>query len=167
MQPPLYGIRKSNQTRIAIGLGVLLLGTLVYLVDRPSEQGFLFNLSLSQFTPTLFGVLGDSLPTFAHVFAFSLLTVALLRPSIKVGTVVCLGWFFLDAAFEVSQHPSVAQWVTTLIPSWFEHIPILEQTEGYFVYGTFDPADMLSIAVGAMVAYLVIQKTQYTAVSDE
>ncbi len=96
MQPPLYGIRKSNQTRIAIGLGVLLLGTLVYLVDRPSEQGYLFHLSLSQFTPTLFGVLGDSLPTFAHVFAFSLLTVALLTPARRVCAVVCLGWFLVD-----------------------------------------------------------------------
>ncbi len=148
-------------------MGALLLGTLVYLVDRPPEQGFLFHLSLYPLIPALFGSLGRSLPTFTHVFAFSLLTVVLLRPSKKVSAVVCLGWFLLDAVFEVGQHPDVAQWITTLIPSWFEYIPILEQTEGYFVYGTFDPVDMLSIALGAMAAYLVIQKTQYAEVSDE
>ena len=46
MQPPLYRICKSNEARIAIGLGALVLGTLVYLVDRPPEQSFLFDLSL-------------------------------------------------------------------------------------------------------------------------
>ena len=167
MERPLYALRESTETRIAIGLGVLLVGTLVYLVDRPAEQSFLFHFSFYPFAPPLFGSLGRSFPTFAHVFAFSLLTVALIAPARRVCAVVCLGWFLVDAAFEVGQHPSVAQWVAGLIPPWFQHIPILEKTEGYFVHGTFDPVDMLSIAVGAMVAYLVIQKTQCTEVSDE
>lgn len=92
MQPPLYRQSKSNEAPIAIGLGVLFLGMLVYLVDRPPEQSFLFDLSLFQLVPTLFGSLGQSLPTFTHVFAFSLLTVAMLTSTKRVSVLDQPSW---------------------------------------------------------------------------
>ena len=92
MQPPLYRQSKSYEARIAIGPGVLVLWTLVYLVDRPPEQSFLFDLSLFQLVPTLFGSLGQSLPTFTHVFAFSLLTVALLTSTKRVSVLDQPSW---------------------------------------------------------------------------
>ena len=56
----------------------------------------------------MFGIVGHSLPTFAHVFAFSLLTAALLTGERKTAITVCLGWFVVEAAFEVGQHPAIA-----------------------------------------------------------
>ncbi len=68
---------QTNKAQIVIGLAVLLLGTAVYFLDRPWEQTIFVpgDLSLFPLTPSVFGVIGHSLPTFAHVFAFSLLTI--------------------------------------------------------------------------------------------
>ncbi len=151
---------KTNKAQMLIGLAALLVGTLVYLVGRPAEQSFIPTaISLFALTPSVFGVLGHSLPTFTHVFAFILLTAPLLGGAKKTAMIVCLGWLILEAAFEVGQHPPIAQWLSRIIPPWFEHLPILNKTEGYFLYGTFDPLDMLAIGFGALAAYLVIQRT--------
>ncbi len=70
---------KTNKAQIVIGLAALLLGTMVYVVDRPGDQSFVPSaISLVPFTPSVFGVVGHSLPTFTHVFAFSLFTAAVL-----------------------------------------------------------------------------------------
>lgn len=158
---------QTKKAQIVIGLAVLVLGTAVYFVDRPWEQAIFVpgDLSLFHLTPSVFGVIGHSLPTFAHVFAFSLLTIALVGGAKRAAITVCLGWFLVDAGFEMGQHAQVASWLSSLIPQWFEHIPVLDRTSGYFVYGTFDPLDLLSVAFGALAAYIVIQRTQRQGVS--
>ena len=88
-----------------IGLAVLLLGTLVYLVDRVPEETLVpDSIGLFSPVPSLFGVVGHNLPTFTHVFAFILLTVALLNRSKRISITVCVGWLLVDSAFEVGQH---------------------------------------------------------------
>ncbi len=153
---------QTNKAQIVIGLAVLLLGTAVYFLDRPWEQTIFVpgDLSLFPLTPSVFGVIGHSLPTFAHVFAFSLLTMAFVGGAKRAAITVCLGWFLVDATFELGQHPQVASGLSSLIPQWFAHLPVLDRTAGYFVYGTFDPVDLLSVAFGALAAYLVIQQTR-------
>ncbi|GMQ89840.1 MAG: hypothetical protein BMS9Abin10_0175 [Gammaproteobacteria bacterium] len=152
---------KTNRAQLLIGLAALLLGTMVYLLDRPAEQAFVPNaISLFASTPSVFGVVGRSLPAFAHVFAFSLLTAALLVGAKKTAVTVSLGWFLVDAAFELGQRAPIAQWLSKLIPPWFAYFPILDKTGRYFLHGTFDPWDMFAIALGAFAAYLVIQKTR-------
>jgi hypothetical protein len=73
-----------NIRQILIGLTVLLLGTLIYLIDRPPDQTYfvyksLVNISLHNILPNFFGSIGNSLPSFVHVFSFILITVGLLR----------------------------------------------------------------------------------------
>ncbi len=151
---------KTTKAQIAIGLAALLLGTLVYVVDRPGDQIFVPSaISLFPLTPTVFGIVGHSLPTFAHVFAFILLTAALLAGGKKTAIAVCLSWFLVEVAFELGQHPALALSLSTVIPSWFESLPILNKTDSYFLYGTLDPLDLLAIALGALAAYVVIQRT--------
>ncbi len=36
---------------------------------------------------------------------------------------------------------------------------LVNHTADYFVYGTFDPWDLVAISVGTLAAYLVIEKT--------
>ena len=158
----------TNKAQMLIGLVALTLGTMVYLVDRPAEQSFIPSaISLFDLTPAVFGIVGHSLPTFAHVFAFSLLTAALLTGERKTAITVCLGWFVVEAAFEVGQHPLIAQWLSKVIPPWFAYPPFLDKVDGYFLHGTFDPLDMFAIALGALAAYLVIQNTARWRVSHE
>ncbi len=154
-------VGKAAQAQLVLGLAVLLLGTLVYLVDRPPEQAFLPSaFSLFDVTSCVFGRLGGSLPTFAHVFAFSLLTEPLLGGGKRTAIATCLGWTAMEAAFELGQHPALAPGLVKLVPSWFEQIPVLEKTGRYFLRGTFDAGDMLSIALGGLAAYVVIRRTQ-------
>lgn len=151
------------RVQVSIGITVLLLGTLVYVLDRPAEQTLLANaLNLPSFTLSAFGVIGDVLPAFAHVFAFILFTVAVLGNSRSVLIVTCVGWFLVDVAFELGQHPSIASWLSAHLSSGPENLMLVNHTADYFVYGTFDPWDLVTISVGALTAYLVIEKTKTT-----
>ncbi len=157
---------KTTKAQIVIGLAALLLGTMVYVVDRPGDHSFVPSaISLFPFTPRVFGVLGHSLPTFTHVFAFCLFTAALLSHAKRTAITVCLGWFLVEVAFELGQHPALALALSTAMPPWFAGLPILNNSASYFLHGTFDPLDMLAIASGALAAYLVIQNTTRGRVS--
>ena len=78
-----------NIRQILIGLSVLLLGTLVYVVDRPPDQTYFvysnpFNISLFKTLPNLFSHIGKALPSFMHVFSFILITAGLYPVEKKV-----------------------------------------------------------------------------------
>ena len=159
---------KTNKAQIVIGLAALLLGTMVYVVDRPGDQSFVPSaISLFPFTPAVFGVVGHSLPTFVHVLAFCLFTTVLFAGGEKTAIAVCLSWFLVEVALELGQHPALAPSLSQLIPPWFAHLPILNKTDSYFLYGTFDPFDLLAIVSGALAAYVVIQGTARWRVSHE
>lgn len=149
---------RTRWLEIGIVLAALGLGTLVYVFDRP--PGFTAlpaHVTLFQPTIAVFGSLGQMLPAFVHVFAFSLLTIALIDGGRRAAVLVCSGWFLMDSAFELGQYPPVGTALARFVPSWFEHLPILERTEGFFRYGTFDPLDLLSVAAGALAAYALIE----------
>jgi hypothetical protein len=159
------GIHRMTKVRwfqISLALAVLGLGTLVYLLDRPPGLTALPE-SVTLFRPAVrhFGALGQSLPAFAHVLAFSLLTMALVGGGRRGAITACTAWFGVDTAFEFGQHPTIAAKLVHLIPSWFEAIPILNRTDHFFLYGTFDPLDLLSIALGALAAYVVAQRVRF------
>ena len=46
-----------------------------------------------------------------------------------------------------------------LIPDWLAGIPFLENTENYLLEGTFDILDVVAIAFGTAIAYLVLLAT--------
>jgi len=50
-------------------------------------------------------------------------------------------------------------WPSKIIPNWFAGIPFLENTENYFLQGTFDLIDLASISIGAAIAYFVLLTT--------
>jgi len=153
---------------ICSGAAALGVGALVYVVDRPEGATALpQNLAFFQPTVRLFGVLGQSLPSFVHVFAFSVLTTALLGASRRAAIAACAGWVLVNAAFEFGQYPAIAACLSQLTPAWFENIPILARAKGYFLYGTFDPMDLLFIALGALAAYLLMKRMQLWRTSHE
>jgi hypothetical protein len=140
----------------AVALAVLLLGTLVYLLDRPPEAAPFFQaFNITQKTPSIFGVLGQSLPTFAHTFAFGLITAIWLQTVKQSAGLACLAWFVIDAGLELGQHTVIAARIASLIPASFERLPVLQHARAYFVNGSFDTRDLISIALGAITAYCI------------
>ena len=155
-------MRQINKTQILIGVVVLLLGSFIYLIDRPPEQTYFVytspvKITLFNTVPNLFGFIGGSLPECIHVFSFILITAGLLFCNRRGYRIICLSWFLLDAAFEVGQH--FTAWPSKIIPDWFTGIPFLENTESYFLHGTFDFLDLAAIALGSIIAYRILLRT--------
>lgn len=154
--------RKINIRQILIGALGLLIGTLVYLVDRPPDQTYFvysipFHISLFKTLPNLFGHIGKSLPSFIHVFSFILLTAGIISSRKKDLLIVCLCWFTIDCVFEFGQKfNSLSSKIT---PAWFSSIPFLENTRNYFIFGTFDFNDITAIIIGTITAYFVLLST--------
>jgi hypothetical protein len=151
-----------NGLQILIGAAGLSLGALVYLIDRPPEATYFIyfskiNISLYNTFPNAFGVLGNSLPDFLHVFSFILLTAGLLSCQKKGSLIVSISWLSLDLLFELLQKYNTMP--LKIIPTWFKGIPFLENTENYFSLGTFDIADLIAIVLGTVIAYFILLTT--------
>ena len=141
-----------------LGFSALSVGVLIYVFDRQPEFIYFLPgwLSLNSQPGGLFGNIGYYLPTFLHVYAFILLTAVVAVPSITKLFPVCLAWFTLDTLFEVAQLDTIAQWLAIHTPAWFAGIPFLENSTSYFLLGTFDAIDLLSIAAGTVAAYITV-----------
>ncbi len=139
-----------------LACAVLVAGALVYVLDRPADTAFLSGVILvNEKLPGLFGSVGNSLPTFAHAFSFSILTAVWLGGGRRACSAACLFWFAIDCALEVGQHAAIAERLVQFIPNWFGHLPVLAQANSYFLMGTFDAWDLASIGIGAATAYLI------------
>ena len=150
-------MRKVTHIELVLGVAALALGTLVYVSDRPPGGTALpDSINLYGILPALFGAIGHSLPAFAHVFAFSLLTAACLGSGRYVTVAACATWLLVDTGFELGQHPSLAPYLAAAVPGWFQEIPILGRAAGYFVNGTFDLWDLAAIFAGTLAAYATL-----------
>lgn len=105
------------------GTAAFAVGVVVYLTDRAPHHPAL-----------LFGAAGQWLPSFIHVFAFSLFTAAASARRDAPNYGACVGWWAVNVAFECGQHPSL-----------------------HWVRGTFDPADIAAATLGAISAALVLR----------
>jgi len=155
-------MQRINKTQILIGAIGLLIGSLIYLIDRPPDQTYFvysstINISLSNIIPNLFGSIGNSLPAFIHIFSFILITAGLLCRQKRDCLIICLSWFLVDCVFELGQ--KFNNLALKIIPDWFLGIPFLENTESYFLQGTFDVIDLVAIAFGAIISYLILLTT--------
>ncbi len=151
-----------NRLQVLIGVAGLVVGSLVYLIDRPPDQTYFIytgpiNITLFNIIPKLFGSIGNTLPAFIHVFSFILITAALISWQKRDYLIICLGWFLVDCVFELGQKFNT--WPLRIIPDWFEGIPFLENTENCFLQGTFDFIDLAAISIGAVIAYFVLLTT--------
>jgi len=154
--------QETNWLQIFIGLLVLIIGSLVYIVDRPPGQTYFIyesrvGISLYNTLPNLFGGIGNILPDFSHVFAFILITAGILSAKKTGCMVMTIFWFLTEILFEFGQKfgPAAAD----LVPVWFESIPFLGNTSVYFKNGTFDWLDTAAILAGSACAYFVLIKT--------
>ena len=155
--------KQRKVIQISISIAALVAGALVYLVDRqPANIYYVPDwLVLATNTGPVFGDVGNHLPTFLHVFAFILLTAFVVNSASSKLLLICISWFGIEALFEIGQITFISQWIAGHVPGWWAHIPFLENTSSYFVNGTFDILDLVSIAVGSVTAFVTVQLSQY------
>jgi hypothetical protein len=150
---------RATVLQVLAAVAALALGAALYIAGRPGGHVYLLASVPQLFSTTSrsLGGIGDFLPSFIHVFAFTLLSAAVLSPRTPGSTAaVVAAWCLTDGLFEFGQHPAVAPLIAALLPSWFDRVPLLENTGPYFLRGTFDPADLAAILAGAAVAFLTI-----------
>jgi len=137
----------------------LMIGVLVYLLDRPSASVYLVpdSWSLGDSMPSVFGAIGNTLPTFAHTFAFILFTSALLAPWRWSAIAACAWWWALGSLFEIAQSDAWAKVIAAHVPGWFADWPLLDNVADYFVGGRFDLFDLVSIGLATVSAFVVIR----------
>ncbi|MEX2540411.1 MAG: hypothetical protein WD314_01335 [Trueperaceae bacterium] len=122
---------------LTASLGALALGLGLYLVSR----GPTLLSSAGPDLPSAGFPLAGNLPSALHTYAFALLGLALLPLSRLSAASSCLAWLAASALLELAQLMPAGAALT---------LPLA----GAFALGTFDPADLLASAVGAVAAFL-------------
>jgi len=162
--PPLASNKKEAHQwlRFILGMVALVIGSLVYLVDRPAETSYLIPQSLSLFesSTSLFGAIGNYLPTFSHVFAFILITAALSPARHSVYLLICGTWLTIDCLFELAQHSAINEFIISGLPAFITELPLMGYAINYFQNGRYNTLDMLSIIAGVIAAYFVLRMSE-------
>ena len=157
--------------QIALAVAALLIGVLVYLLDRQPENIYFIPqwLAIAVEGDSFLGALSNHLPTFVHVYAFILLTMAIVFPIQQYRhflVPVCVFWFSVDSIFEIAQVDVIARFFAGHVPTWFDGIPFLENTANYFKSSTFDVVDLVSIGLGTLAAYYTVAVIDNIYVDD-
>jgi hypothetical protein len=143
----------------AAGLS-LAAGVLVYLLDRSAAHTALLPRLEGLPVRHVFGSFGQWLPSWAHVFGFSLLSAAALPWRTKPRYGVCAAWCAIDLAFEFGQQP-LAKWpLAAAAEQWLGWTPLAQPLAAYFIHGTFDLADVAATVSGAAAAALLLRRLQ-------
>ena len=145
-----------SRVQLLAGMFLLLLGSLVYVVDRSPDQVYFtrfFGIHLKIFDTAapLLGSVGMRLPAFFHVLSFSLITGAFFERGRGRYLAVCTFWLLVNSVFELGQKYKTQ--AVKLVPGFFENIPFLENTQAYFRKGTFDLWDLAAFFAGALAGY--------------
>ncbi len=171
--PPL--LRPSAPALLALAGGALAAGLAVYALARdpghaqwwPAIDG---RVPVGTAAPVVQAIAG-SLPEFAHVLAFALLTAVLLPAGRAWRCVACLGWAAIDLLAEAGQHPALhAFWEAMLAgdaagdAARWSPLRALALAERR---GTFDWGDVAAIATGAGVAWLLLHRVDRRPASTE
>ena len=116
----------------------------------------------------LIAELGGQLPSFLHSYALILLTFIVLGTYSKFNLYLSIAlWSMVEVLFEMGQHDLFKRSFIDVIPGWFEYIPVLDISDNYFLHGTFDPLDLLAIAIASVCAWLTVQLSQAKGVHHE
>ena len=136
----------------------LVAGIVVYVLDRGSSAHFLTAWSFGPAAPSILGPLGNHLPTLLHPPVFILITAAILRPWPRTLPAICAAWFTIECLFEIGQMTPFDSRIAAAMSPWLDSAPIVQITADYFTHGTFDLLDILSIAIGTVVAYRLARR---------
>jgi hypothetical protein len=145
---------------VGLAIAVLVLGALVYVIDRPVGSAVGLTWLMGRSGSSVFGALGGSLPTFAHTFAFSLVSCLLLPAHADRAAGIgrcCALWAAVEIVFECLQHPALGLPLAThlkqLAPSGSLPDTLAVYFANYFAHGRFDPLDVIAACLGAAASF--------------
>lgn len=151
---------REEATLLFLAALLLVIGVIVYAVDRGGAAYFLAGWTGNRGEAELFGPIGNHLPTFVHTLAMILVFAAALRPRVDLLPAIAIGWFALESLFELCQASPLDTRIAAILPAWFESVPVLEASGYYFTNGTFDPLDLVSIGLGAAAGYWIVRSIE-------
>jgi hypothetical protein len=141
---------------IFTAVAALLLGTVVYLLDRDWANSMLMAPFIACQWPTsaVFGAFGGSLPALLHAYAIPVLIIVALRPWPSTRPWVCLLWFTLASTLEWLQSDAAGSlfFAADRLPG---DMSLLTYLKSYAVKGQFDYIDLLATGVGCLTALVV------------
>ncbi len=139
---------------------VFLLGVAVYAFDRPAGSAYLMPKWLVAHVPghSLFGGVGDWLPSFAHAFAFTVLTAVMLPATRWRPWLAGALWCAIGVGMEVGQHPALSGRLAASMPDFLGIVPVFDHLGAYWRYGRFDPGDLVAVIAGCALAIAVTQR---------
>ncbi len=146
-----------NVIQIITAAITLIGGVFFYLLERmPGTTYFIPNNFNQALVADDFGFINQALPSLIHPFAFILLTVGVLGCKTKRGILFAsLFWLTLDGLLELIQHDAANQFLTPLLPAWFNKIIVLDNVRIYMEVGRFDFLDLVFITLGVTAAYFI------------
>jgi hypothetical protein len=151
---------------VALGGIALALGLIVYLTDRDASHAALIPEVAALAGSNVFGALGQWLPAAVHPFAFSLLTAAALPSRLAWRYGACAAWCVVNIAFEVGQHPLFSGHLVSALQATSGQFVPGRALSSYFLHGTFDAADIVAGAFGALLAAAFLGLTQHIWETD-
>jgi hypothetical protein len=162
--PSTHSARRTTPATLwplLMALLALLLGALVYVSERAatSAQWLPAWAAWPALQGHWFGVLGQWLPSFVHVFAFSVLTALLLPRRAHVGDGACVFWLGVNLLFELGQWRPVALWLVMHLQPAPEAGRWRQALAAYFSNGTFDAGDVLAAVLGGVLAALLLRSS--------
>jgi hypothetical protein len=135
----------------ALALGLSSLALAVFLAGSWLFAGERHWLGAPGFAPMLAGPWRGSLPSFAHTFAFVLLAAVWLARSWRDALVLGGLFWAVDLVLELLQSPLPHQWLGT--PAALRRL----------LQSTFDPADVVAMSLGLVVAWGVLALARHRA----
>jgi hypothetical protein len=147
-------IKTQISQTAAVILMALIIGALYYWLTRPVGSAVFLKLLPSAPLDLQSAHIGrwlDWLPTFIHVFAFSLLTWLVFGRRHEL--IACTLWGVINAMFELGQ---------ALPSSLIRYFPEALNLHNYLLRGVFDLLDLVACALGSLLAWTIIRQFQYT-----
>lgn len=141
----------------------LCTGYVVYFLGRPGPVIVAIPDHFDQWISVqpLVAEFSGQLPSFLHTYAFIMLIYLVLGTSSKLNLYLSISlWAMVETLFELGQHDSFNEAIINNLPGWFERTPVLDISDNFFLYGTFDPLDLLAIAIASVCAWLTVQLRQ-------
>ncbi len=159
----------QNQNQTLIGIAVILLGALVYLLDRPPWQTTWFPdyFSLYHLTPQIFGPLGGNLPSFFHVFGFGVLTAGIIARRKSSYCLICGLWTLVNVSFEFLQADMARGLISRISVNHVRAAGLFKWLQSYSLNAVFDIRDISAIVCGAICAYGALLLTQGKGENNE
>lgn len=151
----------QNPRQVLLGLIAISFGILIYIAFRPSWQTVwiteIISLDLRKFQ--LFAKIGNNLTSLLHVFGFSLLTAGIIVQKKRTYIIICSFWLLLNLLFEFLQSDAAYTWLNYMSIHHDKLNPILLWFKNYSLHAVFDLKDIFALISGAILAYIILLKT--------